>query len=315
MLAEKELQGHQHRPRTTFGASSTSQTHTPASSHTPSSTPAAHVGKLPLQVPAKDCPSQRTYIATDDGYISASDGEGDDDDSSDVAANDDAILGTDATVNLRSIMVQRVLSSQPEPSEKQQSNNLFQTSFSIENRRAQVIIDSGSCNNLVSSDLVKKLGLTTRAWPHPYHIQWINDSGKVKVTNMVRVHFSIGMYSDYADCDVVHMEACSLLLGRPWEYDTVGVSTRGVPGPTSKLSPRAPAQMGRRETEREGGKQGDRRKGETRGLRVCPAPRSSALAVGGLQASAREGARGLRAPSRPLRAANLLVREPWTFLL
>jgi hypothetical protein len=40
--------------------------------------------------------------------------------------------------------------------------------------------------------------------------------------------------------------------------------------------------MGRRETEREGGKpEGDRRKGETRGLRVCPAPRSGALAVGG----------------------------------
>jgi hypothetical protein len=37
--------------------------------------------------------------------------------------------------------------------------------------------------------------------------------------------------------------------------------TRGVPGPTSKLSPRAPAQMGRRETEREGGKkpEGDER--------------------------------------------------------
>jgi hypothetical protein len=34
----------------------------------------------------------------------------------------------------------------------------------------------------------------------------------------------------------------------------VGVSRPGVPGPTSELSPRAPAQMGRRETEREGGK-------------------------------------------------------------
>jgi hypothetical protein len=35
-----------------------------------------------------------------------------------------------------------------------------------------------------------------------------------------------------------------------------------VPGPTSKLSPRAPTQMGRREMEREGGKkpEGDRRK-------------------------------------------------------
>jgi hypothetical protein len=30
--------------------------------------------------------------------------------------------------------------------------------------------------------------------------------------------------------------------------------TRGVPGPTSELSPRAPAQMGRREAEREGGR-------------------------------------------------------------
>jgi hypothetical protein len=63
----------------------------------------------------------------------------------------------------------------------------------------------------------------------------------------------------------------------------VGVSTPGVPGPTSKLSPRAPAQMGRRETEREGGE--SRRetgvKGETHDLRVCPAPRSGVLAVGG----------------------------------
>jgi hypothetical protein len=34
----------------------------------------------------------------------------------------------------------------------------------------------------------------------------------------------------------------------------VGVSRPGVPGPTSEMSPRAPAQMGQRETEREGGK-------------------------------------------------------------
>jgi hypothetical protein len=27
-------------------------------------------------------------------------------------------------------------------------------------------------------------------------------------------------YHDYVDCDVVPMEACSLLLDRPWQYDT-----------------------------------------------------------------------------------------------
>jgi hypothetical protein len=47
---------------------------------------------------------------------------------------------------------------------------------------------------------------------------------------------------------------------------------RGVPGPTSKLSPRVPAQMGRRETEHEGGKKGRQAKGETRGLRVVLRP-------------------------------------------
>jgi hypothetical protein len=34
------------------------------------------------------------------------------------------------------------------------------------------------------------------------------------------VHFSIGSYHDFADFDVVSMDACSLLLGRPWEFDT-----------------------------------------------------------------------------------------------
>jgi hypothetical protein len=44
---------------------------------------------------------------------------------------------------------------------------------------------------------------------------------------------------------------------------SVGVSTPGVPGPTSKLSPRVPAQMGQREAEHEG---------ETRDLRVVLRP-------------------------------------------
>jgi hypothetical protein len=54
---------------------------------------------------------------------------------------------------------------------------------------------------------------------------------------------------------------------------------RGVPGPTSKLSLRVPAQMSRRETEH---------KGETiRGIATscCPAPRADALAVGGYKRS------------------------------
>jgi hypothetical protein len=96
---------------------------------------------------------------------------------------------------------------------------LFQIFFIIKNRCARVIIDGGSCNNLVSSDLVMKLFLTTRPRPHPYQIQWFNDSGKAKVMKTCRLSFSIGTYADFVDCDVVPMQACSLLLGHPWKHD------------------------------------------------------------------------------------------------
>jgi hypothetical protein len=76
--------------------------------------------------------------------------------------------------------------------------------------------------------------------------------------------------------------------------------------------------MGRRETEREGGKWSRREtcvKGETRSLRVCPAPRSGALAVGGYKRSrGREREAYARRPVLPPHGQPS-VRGPWTFLL
>jgi hypothetical protein len=80
----------------------------------------------------------------------------------------------------------------------------------VKDCRVHTIIDGGSCNNLVNVEVVKKRGLTTREHPHPYHIQWFNNNGKVKVTKTSRIYFSIGSYHDFADFDVVPMDACSL---------------------------------------------------------------------------------------------------------
>ena len=41
----------------------------------------------------------------------------------------------------------------------------------------------------------------------------------LKVTHKVRVPFTVGDYVDEVDCDVLPLEACGLLLGRPWQYD------------------------------------------------------------------------------------------------
>jgi hypothetical protein len=58
-----------------------------------------------------------------------------------------------------------------------------------------------------------------------------------------------------------------------WRFDP-----GGIPGPTSKLSPRVPAQMGRRETEH---KRGEKQQRGNLRPSCCPVPRSGALAVGG----------------------------------
>ena len=90
--------------------------------------------------------------------------------------------------------MQRVLSSKAEheDEEKLQCKNLFHMFLKVKDCRVLTIIDSRSCNNLVSSDLIKKFGLATRSIPHPYHLEWFNNSGKVKVTKSARIHFSVG---------------------------------------------------------------------------------------------------------------------------
>ena len=56
--------------------------------------------------------------------------------------------------------------------------------------------------------------------PKPYKLQWLNDSGEVRVvTKQVLVAFQISKYEDKVVCDVVPMQAGHLLLGWPWQFD------------------------------------------------------------------------------------------------
>src|SRR4051812_43651864 len=87
------------------------------------------------------------------------------------------------------------------------------------NKACKVIIDGGSCRNLASKELCAKLNLKYLPHPNPYYVQWLSDSGEMKVNHMVRVNFEIGPYKDSTDFDVVPMTVCHLLLGRRWLYD------------------------------------------------------------------------------------------------
>src|SRR3954465_8411491 len=44
--------------------------------------------------------------------------------------------------------------------------------------------------------------------PNPYYVQWLSDSGEMKVTHMVRVNFEIGPYKDSIDFSVLLLKVC-----------------------------------------------------------------------------------------------------------
>ena len=113
----------------------------------------------------------------------------------------------------------RVLSVAATKEGNNQRHNLFHTRGIIKDKLCSIIVDNGSCNNISSQKLVERMGLKQRCHPSPYKIQWLNDCGALHVANIVTIPFSIGRYNDQVECDVMPMQACQLLLGRPWLYD------------------------------------------------------------------------------------------------
>jgi hypothetical protein len=100
-----------------------------------------------------------------------------------------------------------------------QCSGIFQSECKIKDKVCNLIIDGGSFTNVISSDLVSALSLSKWRLPTLHYMQWMNQSGTLKITHKARVNFSVVNYMDSIDCDVAAMSACHLLLGRPWQYD------------------------------------------------------------------------------------------------
>ena len=73
--------------------------------------------------------------------------------------------------------------------------------------------------NIASKSLVAKLGLKTEKHPSPCKIGRIKKAAETLITHQCQINFSMGKsYVDDVLCDV-EMDACHLILGRPWQYD------------------------------------------------------------------------------------------------
>ena len=119
-----------------------------------------------------------------------------------------------------SLVLNKVLiKSAKEVTEPPQRKTLFRTICKVQGKCFQMIIDSGSTDNLVSTEVVEKLKLKTRRHPTPYKVSWLQKGHQLLVSEQCELEFQVGKYKDKVVCDVMPMDVCHILLGRPWKYD------------------------------------------------------------------------------------------------
>ena len=93
------------------------------------------------------------------------------------------------------LVIQRVLNVAVSKSVDDNSwlrNNIFRTKCTSKGKICDMIINGGSCENVISTYMVEKLGMKTEDHPEPYQLTWLKKGNTVKVSKRCLVQFSIG---------------------------------------------------------------------------------------------------------------------------
>jgi hypothetical protein len=118
------------------------------------------------------------------------------------------------------LVIRRALSGLASQDDFEQRETIFHTRCTVGGKVCSLIIDGGSCANVASQSMVDKLKLMVTPHPKPYTIQWLNQSKGLQISQRCLLSLSIGKnYKDEIWCDIVPMDACHALLGRPWLFD------------------------------------------------------------------------------------------------
>jgi hypothetical protein len=118
------------------------------------------------------------------------------------------------------LMMNKVLLKPKEENvEPPQIKALFRTMCMVKGKCCKMVIDSWSTNNLVSTEMVEKLSLNKIKHPIPYKVSWLHKGHQILVTEQCEFDLQVGTYKDKIICEVMPMDVCHVIFGRPWQFD------------------------------------------------------------------------------------------------
>lgn len=131
---------------------------------------------------ANECSNRRTMILLENGEFESEDEE---------VVSDSSEEHEAMPAKGELLVARRSLSVQITVEEEEQMENLFHTRCHVRDKLCSLIIDGGSCTNVAIETMITKLGLTVVKHPKPFNLQWLNDSGEMRVSNQVKVSVTI----------------------------------------------------------------------------------------------------------------------------
>jgi len=95
---------------------------------------------------------------------------------------------------------------------------VFYAYIAHEGENYKLMIDEGSCVNIIAKTALEKMSLKVGPHPHSYNTNWVNKTAQ-SVTQCSHVPIHMSSYEDRVWCDVLNIDTTHILLGRPWLYD------------------------------------------------------------------------------------------------
>eukprot|EP00253_Pinus_taeda_P036114 PITA_36114 len=96
-----------------------------------------------------------------------------------------------------------------------EEEHIFHSQMWVKGSPLQFIVNIGSQNNLILTEVVKWLGLPTTTHPQPYTIGWLHQGRDLHVSQQSRVLYNIKSFTDEVLCDISPLEVSDVLLGQP----------------------------------------------------------------------------------------------------
>jgi hypothetical protein len=96
---------------------------------------------------------------------------------------------------------------------------LFHIKIQVKKTKIDALFDSSSLDNLLSMDLVSKLGLEVHDHPSPYPLSWVNKDTEIKVMKHCKIKFATSVdFIDKVELVVVPLDVCGVVFGSPYMY-------------------------------------------------------------------------------------------------